>query len=128
MLPAVYVDHLVFRVQNLNKSEVFYRTLFGEAISRGEDSLLFQAGETKLFFTASIQEFSGPYDKEQPGMNHFAFGVRQPSLLREILDHLNSSGLQHSGIQIDSYGNKEFIWLDDPDGFRLEFYCRSGMD
>ena len=128
MLPDVYVDHLVFRVQNLDTTETFYRALFGEVISRSEDSLLFQAGETKLFFTASTQKLSGLYDKEQPGLNHLAFGVREPSLLREILDHLNSSGLQHSGIQIDSYGNKELIWLDDPDGFRLEFYCRPSID
>jgi catechol-2,3-dioxygenase len=128
MLPDVYVDHLVFRVQNLDTTETVYRALFGEAISRGEDSLLFQAGETKLFFTASTRKLSGPYDKEQPGLNHLAFGVHEPSLLRKILDHLNTSGLQHSEIQIDSYGDKEFIWLDDPDGFRLEFYCRPGKD
>ena len=128
MLPDVYVDHLVFRVQNLDTTATFYRALFGEAILRDEDSLLHQAGETKLFFTAAIRQLSGPYDKEQPGLNHLAFGVREPSLLREILDHLNSSGLQHSGIKIDSYGNREFIWLDDPDGFRLEFYCRPSID
>jgi hypothetical protein len=44
--------------------------------------------------------------------------------LREVVQHLNSADLPHSGIKIDHYGNKEFVWLDDPNGFRLEFYCR----
>lgn len=26
--------------------------------------------------------------------------------------------------KIDKYGKKEFIWFDDPDGARLEFYLR----
>ena len=27
-------------------------------------------------------------------------------------------------MKIDFYGKKEFIWIDDPDGIRLEFYLR----
>jgi hypothetical protein len=37
---------------------------------------------------------------------------------------LGSAGISHSGIKIDHYGQKEFIWLDDPDGMRVEFYLR----
>jgi hypothetical protein len=33
-------------------------------------------------------------------------------------------GIKQSGIQVDKYGNNEFIWFDDPDGYRVEFYCR----
>lgn len=128
MLPNLYLDHLVFRVHDLDATGKFYRALFGDPLSQSEDSLMYQISETKLFFTTSTQPSSGRYDKEQPGLNHLAFGVRESAHLREILDHLNASSLRHSGIQIDPYGNKEFIWLDDPDGFRLEFYFRPPLE
>jgi catechol-2,3-dioxygenase len=123
MLPNLYIDHLVFRVEDLKPTEKFYRALFGDPISQGKDFLVYQIGETTLFFTPSAKP-SAPYDKEQPGLNHFALGVHHPSDLRKIEDHLNNSGLKHSGIGIDSHGGKEYIWFNDPNGFRLEFYCR----
>jgi catechol-2,3-dioxygenase len=67
---------------------------------------------------------NGSYDKERIGLNHLAFGVRSLQELRKLLNHLNDAGLQNSGVKIDHYGNREFIWLDDPSGFRVEFYCR----
>jgi glyoxylase I family protein len=30
----------------------------------------------------------------------------------------------HSGINIDSHSQREKIWLNDPDGIRLEFFLR----
>jgi catechol-2,3-dioxygenase len=123
MLPNLYIDHLVFRVEELQQTEKFYRALLGEPVSQGEGWLVYQIGETQLFFTTSAKP-SAPYDKEQPGLNHLAIGVHYPSDLRTIEDRLNKAGLKHSGIGIDSHGGKEYIWLNDPNGFRLEFYCR----
>jgi catechol-2,3-dioxygenase len=127
MLPNLYIDHLVFRVEDLEPTEKFYCALLGKPISQGKDFLVYQIGETQLFFTPATKP-SAPYDKEQPGLNHFAFGVHDPSDLRKIEDHLNNSGLKHSGIGIDSYGGKEYIWFNDPNGFRLEFYCRPAAE
>ena len=123
MLPTLYIDHLVFRVEDLEPTEKFYRILFGEPIAQGKDFLVYRISETTLFFTPSTKP-SAPYDKEQPGLNHCAFGVHEPFELRTIEDHLNNFGLKHSGISIDSHGGKEYIWFNDPNGFRLEFYCR----
>jgi glyoxylase I family protein len=124
ILDELYVDHLVFRVRELQATRAFYSALFGAPVAQSENSLMYQVADTKLFFTLATEKIIAPYDKEQPGLNHLAFGVRTAALLREVLNHLNRAGLRHSGIKIDHYGNKEFIWLDDPDGFRLEFYCR----
>jgi catechol-2,3-dioxygenase len=124
MLPNLYIDHLVYRVPDLIATDKFYSAIFGEPTFRNEDALMYQAGDTMLFFTTSPRNPSDPYDKEQPGLNHVAFGVREPSHLREIQDHLNNSSVTHSSIRIDSHGKKEYIWLDDLNGFRVEFYCR----
>jgi glyoxylase I family protein len=50
--------------------------------------------------------------------------VRTLEELKSIRGQLDSAGISHSGIKIDHYGRKEFIWLDDPDGMRIEFYLR----
>jgi catechol-2,3-dioxygenase len=85
---------------------------------------MYVVGATRFFFTVSTEKIIAPHDKEQLGLNHIAFGIHDPALLREVADQLNVAGMGHSGIEFDRYGNKEFIWLDDPNGFRLEFYCR----
>jgi catechol-2,3-dioxygenase len=124
ILQGLYVDHLVFRVRDLEATLCFYRKLFGEPLSQTEDSLMYLVGDTRLFFTLASERTVSPYDKEKLGLNHLAFGIRTSSALRRVIKHLNSCGLSHSGIKIDHYGSKEFVWLDDPNVFRLEFYCR----
>jgi catechol-2,3-dioxygenase len=123
-LHELTLDHLVFRVRDLTATRSFYGKLFGEPLSENEDSLMYRVGEARLFFTPAPETNHAPYNKEQPGLNHFAFGVSSLACLREILNQLNIARLEHSGIRIDGYGKREFIWLDDPDGFRLEFYFR----
>jgi catechol-2,3-dioxygenase len=124
ILQELYIDHLVLRVQDLAATRSFYRTLFGEPLSQTDDSVMYMVGDTRIFFTLSSQKIITLHDKEQPGLNHIAFGIHDSALLRGILHQLDAAGLRHSGIRIDNYGKKEFIWLDDPSGFRLEFYCR----
>jgi glyoxylase I family protein len=53
-----------------------------------------------------------------------AFGERTTEELHTIQEQLSRNGIMHSGVKLDSYGLKEFIWLDDPDGMRIEFYLR----
>jgi glyoxylase I family protein len=118
-----FVDHVVFRVRELNTTERFYTALLGEPPHRTADSVMYEVGTTRLFFTL-CQDPPGVYDKEQIGLNHLAFGLRTLEELREIQTQLTRTGILHSGIAIDRYGGKEFLWLDDPDGIRLEFYLR----
>lgn len=124
MLRPKFVDHLVFRVAELDRTERFYTALLGQPPERAEDSLLYKAGDTRLFFTLSGRPQQGNYEKEKVGLNHMAFGVRTLEELKTIRTQLDTAGISHSGIMIDHYGRKEFIWLDDPDGMRIEFYLR----
>ncbi|HXW55438.1 MAG TPA: VOC family protein [Candidatus Cybelea sp.] len=125
MISAQFVDHLVFRVAKLERTERFYAAVLGQCPDRAEDSVMFAVGDTRLFFTRSVEDQGEPYDKEKVGLNHLAFGVRTIEELHAIQSQLDTAMVQHSGIEIDRYGHKEFIWLDDPDGLRVEFYLRS---
>jgi glyoxylase I family protein len=75
MMYPQFVDHLVFRVADVSKSERFYTMLLGQPPHRTEDSIMYQVGDTRLFFTRCDQHSPGPYEKEQVGLNHLAFGV-----------------------------------------------------
>jgi glyoxylase I family protein len=123
ILPS-FVDHIVLRVAALDRTERFYTAILGQSPRRSEDSLMYQLGDTRLFFTLSTPHQQGSYDKEKIGLNHLAFGVRTLEELQSIHQELMSAGISNSGIRLDHYGQREFIWLDDPDGMRIEFYLR----
>ena len=108
----------------VDRTERFYSALLGPPSHKTEDSILYAAGPTRLFFTASLDAQPRSHDKEAIGLNHIAFGVRTLAELQATQVQLESSRLLHSGIVMDQYGLKEFIWLDDPDGLRIEFYLR----
>jgi glyoxylase I family protein len=124
MICPKFVDHLVFRVAELDRTERFYTALLGQPAQRAEASVMYKAGDTRLFFTRADQQQDGSYEKEKVGLNHLAFGVRTLEDLQAIQEQLGIAGISHSGIKQDKYGMKEFIWLDDPDGLRVEFYMR----
>lgn len=124
MIYPQFVDHLVFRVADLKKTERFYSPLLGAPLQRTEASIMYQAGSTRLFFALCSVPHPKPYAKEQIGLNHLAFGVHTLAELQQIQRQLDHAGIPHSGIKIDHYGRKEFIWLDDPDSMRIEFYLR----
>ena len=119
-----FLDHIVFRVRDLDETERFWTLLLGHPSHRAPDSIMYQVGDSRLFFTRCNADSWEKYDKEGIGLNHIAFGVRKLDELREIGQQLDSGKVSHSGIQKDRYGQKEFIWLDDPDGIRVEFYMR----
>lgn len=122
---ASFVDHLVFRVGALDPTERFYSAIFRQTPQRDEGSLMYRIGDTRLFFTTSEGPEAAAHDKESIGLNHMAFGVRSLRDLQAVSARLNEDGIAHSGIVLDHYGAREFIWLDDPDGMRVEFYLRT---
>ena len=124
LISLTSIDHLVFRVSALDRTERFYTALLSQDPERPEHSLLYTVGETRLFFTRSTEMGSSLYDKEKIGLNHLAFAINTLNDLRAVQSRLNTAGIPHSGIRIDQYGLKEYIWLDDPDGMRIEFYLR----
>lgn len=118
-----FIDHIVLIVKDVKRTADFYSRFLGKPLQLEKEQVAFQIGETKLFFGLPYGEYE-KHDKDKYGLNHLAFGVRSLTELRKFEEILNKVGIKHSGIQIDKYGKKEFIWFDDPDGIRLEFYLR----
>jgi len=51
MMYPRFVDHLVFRVADASKSEQFYTMLLGQPAHRTEDSVMYEVGNTRLFYS-----------------------------------------------------------------------------
>jgi glyoxylase I family protein len=119
-----FVDHLVFRVADLERTERFYSALLGQPLKE-DDYVMYMAGDTRLFFTCSAESRrGGAHEKEKVGLNHLAFGVRTRKELQTIQAQLDASGISNSGIKFWQGDVTEYIWMDDPDGMRIEFWLR----
>ena len=85
---------------------------------------MYQVGDMKLFFVLPYKEYR-KHDKDKYSLNHLAFGVRSVKELKDFENKLNKGAIKNSGIQISKYSGRGYIWFDDPDGYRIEFYLRS---
>ena len=90
-----------------------------------EDFIMYRVGDTLLFFGRSTVTPQDAYDKEKIGLNHIALGVRTEKELQTIEAQLNGGAISHSGIRLWQDGVTRYIWLDDPDGMRVEFWLRT---
>lgn len=123
-MARLFVDHIVLFVKDVKRSRDFYSKFLKAPLHKDPHSVCYQIGETKLFLALPYRKPRRKFEKEELGLNHLAFGIRTLSELRGIETRLNKVRIKNSGVQIDRYGKKPFIWFDDPDGMRLEFYLR----
>jgi catechol 2,3-dioxygenase-like lactoylglutathione lyase family enzyme len=122
-MQPLFIDHIVIIAREIERTERFYSVFLGKPEHRDAESVCFKIGATKLFFVLPYGDFEKT-DKDSGSLNHLAFGVRTLAELRDFERTLEDAGIKQSGVLMDKYGNKEFLWFDDPDGYRLEFYCR----
>ncbi len=119
-----HIDHVVLMVKSIERTEKFYKRFLGEPEFVDAEQVCWKIGETKIFFGLPYNTYA-PYDKDTYGMNHLAFRVRDRAELEAAATMLSEAQVAHSGIQQDKYSGNEFVWLDDPDGYRIEFYVRA---
>lgn len=118
-----FIDHIVLIVKDLLETEKFYSSFVGKPIHKDNESIAYEIGSTKIFFTLPDGEFENT-NKDNGGFNHIAFGVRNLEELKSFESILKENQILNSGIKNDTYGNNDFIWFDDPNGYRIEIYCR----
>ena len=122
------IDHIVLVVKNIKQTTAFYSSFLGSPETRLKDSVQFLLGKTRVFFILPYKKIdNNTFQSNRIGLNHLAFAVNTKHHLKQLEETLNRTKIKHSGIKIDTYGKKEFIWFDDPDGIRLEFYLRTRL-
>ncbi len=121
---SLHIDHIVISVKDFQKSVKFYEIFLGKA-HMGQEDAHWGLNGTKLFLTSAYKKSARVFDKHNFGLNHFAFKVESLGQLKKFETKLNKAKIKNSGIGLEQYSKKEFIWFDDPDGIRLEFYLRN---
>ncbi len=118
-----HVDHIVLMIKNVKVTKTFYSKFLGKPIHEDQYSVAYRIGETKLFLGLPYHRLkNNEFHKDRIGLNHLAFGVKNLEELRHFEKLLTQKEIKHSGIQKDKYNGNPFIWFDDPNGIRLEFY------
>ncbi|MES2213397.1 MAG: VOC family protein [Patescibacteria group bacterium] len=118
-----YIDHIVIIVKNIEETQHFYSNFLGTPEHQDIEQVVYKIGDTKIFFGLPYGDFERS-NKDKSSLNHLAFGVKNKDELEEFEKTLNDTEIKNSGILVDKYDNKEFIWFDDPNSYRLEIYCR----
>ena len=117
------IDHIVLMVKDITVTTKFYSAFLGEPEFQDSEQVCWKVGDTKIFFGLPNAEYV-PHNKDSYGINHLAFRVGNREELRQLAQKLHVADISHSDIQKDTYSGNDFIWLDDPDGYRIEFYVR----
>ena len=119
------IGHIVLNVTDVERSTKFYRDVVGFQVSR------YRPDGTGAFLTCGIVHHNlalfkapagaQPKEKEQIGLNHFAFKVENYQVLQEAHTRLVESGavIDH----IVDHGMTRSVYFLDPDGLKMELFC-----
>jgi len=119
------IDHIVLIVTDIKRTTKFYSSFLGKPEAGSEHSVNYIVDGTKLFFVLPYKKIkNNVFQSDRVGLNHLAFRVNDLQELKNIMKKLDTAKIKHSGNKKNKYSKKEYIWFDDPDGIRLEFYLR----
>lgn len=121
------VHHVAVICSDYAKSLEFYTKVLGLEVVAENYREERQSYKTDLALNGeyTIELFSFPTPASRPsypeavGLRHLAFAV---SDISDAASFLESRGVAHQEIRIDSYTGKRFFFFEDPDGLPLEFY------
>lgn len=116
------VGHVALNVRDLSQAEKFYTQVVGlEIASRNEGAIFLTCGTLHhdiVLFQAPVAGQS-----ETPavaGLNHIAFQLQDRAALRARYDHLQQLGIDTRPTE---HNTTLSLYVHDPDGNRVEFYC-----
>jgi catechol 2,3-dioxygenase-like lactoylglutathione lyase family enzyme len=123
------IDHVVFRVVDLRRSEAFYKAVLGcEVVRRREDLglLHLRAGESMIDLVSIDRKLgrAGAPGSGSKGRNvdHLCLRI-EPFIEESILLHLKEHGITPhgpAGMNFGAEGVGPSLYFDDPDGNTIE--------
>jgi catechol 2,3-dioxygenase-like lactoylglutathione lyase family enzyme len=110
-LKAIRVDHVVLRVQNLQRAKRFYVETLGLEVGHETETVCFlRCGDQGFFISETQAEVPGGRE-----IDHIALQVEQGDA-SEI-----RAGLEAEGCRVYTYPrDPDCVYLDDPDGHPLQ--------
>lgn len=121
------IDHVALTVTDLENSLRFYEKVLGVESDAGMSDgpftrrLLPLPDGSHLGLTQHNPAGGMPFDPASPGLDHVGFSCESRDELLQWAKHLESLGIDHSGVQDAEYGSA--LSFKDPDGTALEFFA-----
>lgn len=123
------IDHLVLRVQSLDRSIAFYSALLGCEVVRRRDDLglvHLRAGVSMIDLISIDGELGrkggAAAGGEGRNLDHLCLRI-EPFDAAALLAHLRAEGVTHDGQVHDNFGAEgqgPSLYFDDPDGNSIE--------
>lgn len=127
MVNVVGIDHVVLVVSDIKIARDFYSGVFGKEFEMDDEySFHIPTSNSKVFFTlpSGKPPKNDRFDEIRIGLDHLAFRVILRDELEKVIVNLKKLNAPTAGIEVDKYGNKEYICFRDPDNIQVEFYLR----
>lgn len=120
------IDHIAMTVTDLTVSVAFYESVLGLRVSGTMTDgsftrcVLTLPGPTHLGLTQHHTGSGRSFDATTPGLDHLGLACESREHLTLWVEHLDSLGVAHSGVQEAAYGSA--LSFRDPDGNALELF------
>ena len=125
--PNIYVTEIVLRVENLDRSVEFYKTIMGFKVLEEKNSeVILTVDGTKPIVTLIQPEDIIPKLPRKTGLYHFA--VLLPDRLHLGLFLKNIRDHKYPLVGGSNHGVSEAIYLEDPDQNGIEVYTDTPED
>lgn len=114
--------HVMLKVNNLNESVEFYRTLFGvEPTKQKEDYAKWMLDDPRLNFSIAVREGA-------KGIEHLGIEAESKEELEELRANIDRThGLKREeGETTCCYANSDKSWITDPQGVSWEAFHTFG--
>jgi len=127
----VRYHHLTLNVQDVQKSEQWYRQVLGfspltsYATDSFERVILFHsdAGLTLGINRHASPEADEPFDERRAGLDHLAFQVADSEALDAWVAHFDAHNVAHSEVKPAAMPGAFLVTFRDPDNIQLEVFA-----
>ncbi|UAL48385.1 VOC family protein [Sutcliffiella horikoshii] len=119
--PTTYVQDVMIKVENLQRSIEFYTTIIGfQLLKQTESQAVFSAtGQSPLLTIVQPKDIK-PKQQRTTGLYHFALLLPSRADLGSIMHHFIAKGVRLQGAS--DHLVSEALYLADPDGNGIEIY------
>jgi catechol 2,3-dioxygenase-like lactoylglutathione lyase family enzyme len=118
-LKAASMDHVNMSVQNLEKSVIFYKNLFGFEVRKEDNSPNKLDVPSKIIGNDSIKLclYENPQMSPDGGIAHFGFYVKNFDQIMEKCKELNVKVLYDGPVEFEKSTS---VYIKDPSGYDIE--------
>ena len=127
-LNANGLSHLGLRVTDLARAKRFYVDTLGCQLVREIDGAVLVNVYGTLFALYGDGSHSSSKDHFDPfrvGLDHIALAIEDSSILEDLKQELDASGVHNNGVEEDQETHDKYISFYDPDGIAWELYSIS---